>query len=215
MGRNHAEYRCQSSPLGHLGNRPKDRWRLIWVAVALLVALLVGGVHAMPGGANVLVTQPLVASPLVAQAAVTDETAPAPEETSSPSEASVGQVGQASPTVGNAIDGYPVVLDGQELFRVKVGVEGVTAEERAAILTQRIQAVVADASITPDQIRAETDETQSVVLAGTRYCLPSAQRTKRSTVGPTQSWRPWRWIGSNRRLSPIGKPVAYNGWLPT
>jgi small-conductance mechanosensitive channel len=161
MGRNYAEYRYQSSPLGLRGDRPKGRWRLFLAAMALLVALLMGGVHAMPGGANVLVSQTLVA-----QTTVTDEAAPAPAETSSPSEASVDPAGQVSPMVGNAIDGFPVVLDGQELFRVKVGVEGVTAEERAAILTQRIQALVADASITPDDIRAETGETQSIVLAG-------------------------------------------------
>lgn len=78
-------------------------------------------------------------------------------------------MGRALPdtVVGNKVDGYPVLLDGQELFRVRAGVAGVaTAEERAAILTQRIQAVVADSSITPDQVRAEVGETQSVVWAG-------------------------------------------------
>lgn len=71
--------------------------------------------------------------------------------------------------VGNKVDGYPVLLDGQELFRVRVGVEGVaTAEERAAILTQRLQAAVVDVSVTPDQIRAEAGETQSMVWAGDR-----------------------------------------------
>lgn len=68
---------------------------------------------------------------------------------------------------GNRVDGFPVRLDGQELFRIKVGVEGVTsAQERADILTQRIQAVVADASLAPDQIQADITDAQSVVLAG-------------------------------------------------
>ncbi len=163
MGRHYAEYRYQSRFWGFLGSRATGRRRWSWVALALLVALLMGGVHAVPGGANSLVTQPPVTQTQVAQAAVTSETAPAPAATSPP-DTSVGQSG--SRVVGNAIDGYPVVLDGKELFRVKVGIEGVSAEERAAILTQRIQAVVADSSITPDQIRAETGETYSVVFAG-------------------------------------------------
>lgn len=156
MGRNDAEYRCQSRSRSLHEVRPRERWRLFWVVMALLVALLIGGIHAMPGEAN----------RLVAQTAATGETAPASEATASPSAGPSSPSSPASPMVGNAIDGFPVVLDGKELFRVKVGIEGVSAEERAAILTQRIQAAVADPSITPDQIRAETGETQSIVFAG-------------------------------------------------
>lgn len=158
MGRNHAEYRRQSSPWGRRGLRPRNRWRFLWVTVALLLALMMGGLHTMPGAANAVVTQPLVAQTAANEAA--------PGTTPSPSNAPLGQSSPSGRPVGNAIDGYPVVLDGQELFRVKVGLDGVSAEERAAILTQRIQAAVADSSITPADIRAETGETQSVVWAG-------------------------------------------------
>lgn len=160
MGRNHAKYRCQSSPAAPRGVRSRDRWRwrLRWVTVALLLALLMGGVRTMPGGANALVPQPLVAQ------TTADETTPG--ESPSPSNAPLSQSSPSGRLVGNAIDGFPVVLDGKELFRVKVGLEGVSAEERAAILTQRIQAAVVDSSITPDDIRAETGETQSVIWAG-------------------------------------------------
>ena len=69
--------------------------------------------------------------------------------------------------VGNVVDGFPVVLDGEPLFYVRQGVAGVTsAEERAAIITQRVRAIAADSTLAPDTIRAETEENQSVVLAG-------------------------------------------------
>jgi small-conductance mechanosensitive channel len=69
--------------------------------------------------------------------------------------------------VGNVVDGFPVVLDGEPLFYVRQGIAGVTsAEERAAIITQRVRAIAADPTFTPATIRAEPEENQSVVLVG-------------------------------------------------
>ncbi|MBE9157406.1 mechanosensitive ion channel family protein [Nodosilinea sp. LEGE 06152] len=69
--------------------------------------------------------------------------------------------------VGNVVDGFPVVLDGVPLFYVRQGIAGVTsAAERAAIITQRVKAIATDSDLAPDAIRAETEENQSVVLAG-------------------------------------------------
>jgi small-conductance mechanosensitive channel len=69
--------------------------------------------------------------------------------------------------VGNKVDGFPVTLDGEVLFTVKRGVEGVTtAEERAAIIAQRIGAIASDPNLRPEDIRAEPAATQSVVFAG-------------------------------------------------
>jgi small-conductance mechanosensitive channel len=69
--------------------------------------------------------------------------------------------------LGNQIDGYPVVLDGDVLFVVKDGIAGAaTVQERAGIISHRIQAIANDATIPPDQVRFTTDEFQSVVLAG-------------------------------------------------
>ncbi|MEA5447335.1 hypothetical protein VB780_02060 [Leptolyngbya sp. CCNP1308] len=60
--------------------------------------------------------------------------------------------------VGNVVDGFPVVLDGEPLFYVRQGIAGVTtAEERAAIITQRVGAIAVDATLAPDTIRAETE----------------------------------------------------------
>ncbi|MFH7245320.1 MAG: mechanosensitive ion channel family protein [Spirulina sp.] len=135
-----------------LGLRRWGRWmRRRFVLAALLVSLTLTGLGTL-AWAEADVDPPAVGQD------------PARVET-----VNADSMGRALPetVVGNKVDGYPVLLDGQELFRVRVGVEGVaTAEERAAILTQRIQAVVADSSITPDQIRAEAGETQSMVWAG-------------------------------------------------
>lgn len=67
----------------------------------------------------------------------------------------------------NPVDGYPVVLDGRELFRVKQGIPGlVTAEERARLINERLVAVADDMAIAPDDIRVKQQESESVIKAG-------------------------------------------------
>lgn len=69
--------------------------------------------------------------------------------------------------IGNVVDGFPVVLNGEPLFYVRRGIEGVTsAAERAAIITQRVGAIAASSDLDPTAIRAEIEENQSVVRAG-------------------------------------------------
>jgi small-conductance mechanosensitive channel len=68
--------------------------------------------------------------------------------------------------VGNKVDGFPVVLDNQPLFVVRQGVAGVTsAEERAAIISQRIAAIAVNSDIAAEAIQADIDDFQSVVRA--------------------------------------------------
>lgn len=77
------------------------------------------------------------------------------------------ELSQSETVISNEIDGFPVLLDGVPLFQVRQGVEGVTsAEERADIISQRILAIANNPEITPQDIRAEVQDTQSVVLAG-------------------------------------------------
>lgn len=112
----------------------------------LLVLVVTAGLVAGPGWANAPVDDPASAGPETAAQVV-----PASD----------------SPSVGNPVDGYPVLLDGQRLFVVKDGVAGVTsAEERAAIISQRIRIIAADSAFSIDQVRYTTDPSQSVVLAG-------------------------------------------------
>lgn len=67
----------------------------------------------------------------------------------------------------NPVDGYPVVLDGRELFRVKQGIPGlVTAEERARLINERLVAVADNMAIAPDDIRVKEQESESVIKAG-------------------------------------------------
>lgn len=76
-------------------------------------------------------------------------------------------LGQDSSPIGNQIDGYAVVLDGRELFRVRQGIPGVTtAEERAKIINQRVTRIANDVTIAPETIRIEEQSDASVIKAG-------------------------------------------------
>ncbi|WP_416672969.1 mechanosensitive ion channel family protein [Egbenema bharatensis] len=76
-------------------------------------------------------------------------------------------VAQSQILAGNPIDGYPVVLDGTELFRVRQGIPGVaSAQERANIVNTRLVQIANDESISPETIRVEEEKSGSVILAG-------------------------------------------------
>lgn len=108
-----------------------------WLPLALSVFLLV-------------MTAPVVA--------VEDGAVPSPASASPSS---------PTPVVGNKVDGFPVMLDGQPLFFVKEGIAGVTsAQERAEIITQRIFAVANDATVTPEDIQSEPANDHVIVRAG-------------------------------------------------
>ncbi|WP_202815113.1 mechanosensitive ion channel family protein [Leptolyngbya sp. NIES-2104] len=67
---------------------------------------------------------------------------------------------------GNPIDGYPIVLDGKELFRLKQGVPGVaSAKERSRLVNDRLVQVAQDESVSPTSIRVEEQESGSVIVA--------------------------------------------------
>jgi hypothetical protein len=76
-------------------------------------------------------------------------------------------VAQSEISAGNSVDGYPVVLDGTELFRVRQGIPGVVAaQERANIVNTRLVQIANDESISLETIRVEEQESGSVILAG-------------------------------------------------
>ncbi|GAB4376789.1 MAG: mechanosensitive ion channel family protein [Elainellaceae cyanobacterium] len=74
---------------------------------------------------------------------------------------------QQSSPVGNQIDGYPVVLDGETLFRIRQGIPDiVSAEERAQVINERLIQVTNDDSVSPETIRVEEQDDTSVIFAG-------------------------------------------------
>ncbi|WP_088894945.1 mechanosensitive ion channel family protein [Leptolyngbya ohadii] len=81
-------------------------------------------------------------------------------------------VAQSEISAGNPVDGYPVVLDGTELFRIRQGIPGVVSvRERAGIVNTRLVQIANDESISPDTIRVDEQGGSSVILAGNTVLL--------------------------------------------
>lgn len=78
-----------------------------------------------------------------------------------------GQAEPSLPLVGNQVDGYAVELDGQPIFQVRQGIPGiVSAQERTAIINERLKAIANDNAIAPTDIRAEDKGEETIVKAG-------------------------------------------------
>lgn len=79
----------------------------------------------------------------------------------------VPTLAQTSSPTGNQIDGYPIVLNGQELFRVRQGWPGVAlAAERAQVINDRLAQIANDPSIHLDTVNIETETDRTIVKAG-------------------------------------------------
>jgi small-conductance mechanosensitive channel len=86
---------------------------------------------------------------------------------------------QQSEVVANRIDGFPVALDGNVLFRVRQGIPGTaSAQERANIISNRILQVANDNAIAPDSIRVEDRDNDSLVFAGDTVLLTVGERDR-------------------------------------
>ena len=97
-----------------------------------------------------------------------------------------GLAQQPTPT-GNQVDGYPVVLDGKELFRVRDGIPKVaSAEERAKIITNRVIAVAQSSDIQPADIKAIDLDGESVVAAGDLVILTVRESDSKTLNRPRQ-----------------------------
>jgi small-conductance mechanosensitive channel len=74
--------------------------------------------------------------------------------------------------ISNEVDGYPVMLDNEVIFRVRQGVGNVaTAEERANIIEQRLINIAELTNLTAADIRVESGEQQTIILAGDTVLL--------------------------------------------
>jgi len=86
---------------------------------------------------------------------------------------------------GNKVDGFPVVLDGNTLFYVRQGVPGVaSAEERAQIITRRLNRVANDPSFSVDTFQVEASSNGTVIKAG-EVVLFTLQDTDAKILGKT------------------------------
>jgi len=123
---------------------PIQRRFQAWLILCITIWFLVVSIH------------PIFAQPAAQPIAQT------PIPPAAQAESSLSQKSSAA----NQVDGYPVMLNGNLLFRIKHGIPGiVTAEERAAVINERLMKVVNDDSISPETIRIEERDNISVVLA--------------------------------------------------
>ncbi len=82
--------------------------------------------------------------------------------------------GEIAPS--NQIDGYPIMLDGQELFRVKHGIPGAaSAEERAKIIYGRLIKAANDPDIALDSIQVQPEADSSAIKVGKTTLLTIRQ----------------------------------------
>ncbi len=130
-----------------------------WLLLAATIALLV-----------------LAPSPLLAQLA-----SPTPE--ASPVIASPASEIIPTPTTGNPVDGYPVMLDNRSIFRVRQGIPGlVSAAERAKIISERLQVVANDPTIAPADLVIK-DEGEVTVIQVNDLTLLTVRESDRAVYG--------------------------------
>lgn len=130
-----------------------------WLLLAATIALLV-----------------LAPSPLLAQLA-------SPLSEASPVTASPASEIIPTPTVGNPVDGYPVRLENQIVFRVRQGIPGlVSAAERAKIISERLQAIANDPTIAPADLVIK-DEGEVTVIQVNDLTLLTVRESDRAVYG--------------------------------
>jgi len=81
----------------------------------------------------------------------------------------VGGMGAAATSEAELVTA-PVEIDGQVLFRVR-GASSFPAEQRAAAIRNRIEAVAADPSIRSDMLRSVDSENLTTLLAGDQFLM--------------------------------------------
>ena len=80
---------------------------------------------------------------------------------------------QTAPAIPAKSDsaGYPVILDNKELFRIKTGVYGYSAQFRAQQMSDRIQNTANDYSVAPESIKHQEGSFGTAIAAGDRMIL--------------------------------------------
>ncbi len=73
--------------------------------------------------------------------------------------------GQNNEVTGNKIDGYPVILNDQTLFKIQAPTGSFSPEERADTITTRLEKFAEDSSLSIDSIKLETKEQITSLIA--------------------------------------------------
>lgn len=85
---------------------------------------------------------------------------------------------------GNAIDGTPVTLAGEELFVIRARVGSFSAAERAQAVTQRIETFANDGAITIESLRVYNQEGSTSIEAGDRLLFTITEADAKAAGKP-------------------------------
>ncbi|NET48413.1 MAG: mechanosensitive ion channel family protein [Merismopedia sp. SIO2A8] len=83
-------------------------------------------------------------------------------------------------------DGYPVRLAGEDLFVIQERVGSFSAEERAAIMSQRIQAIAADPLIQVSALTTEAQETSANIILQNKVIVTITEADAKAARQPPQ-----------------------------
>lgn len=105
---------------------------------------------------------------------------------------------------GNIVDGFAVELDGETLFYVREGIPGiVSAQERAAVITERLLDIANDPDIAPEDIQVEERSQDAIVSAGDVVLFTVRPE---DTASPEQTYQETAQVAADRIQTAI---IAY------
>ncbi|MGK7940260.1 MAG: mechanosensitive ion channel family protein [Crocosphaera sp.] len=73
--------------------------------------------------------------------------------------------GQTDEKIGNKIDGYPIILNDQVLFKIQAPTGSFSAEERAETITTRLERFAENHNLSIDSIKLESNDTITSIIA--------------------------------------------------
>ena len=79
--------------------------------------------------------------------------------------------GQNNPSVGDKIDGYPVILDEQNILRIQTGTGSFSAEERADTITKRLENFADNKALSIGLLKLEENEQSTSIIAGDKILI--------------------------------------------
>ena len=94
--------------------------------------------------------------------------------------------GQDEGKAGDKIDGYPVILNDQILFKIQAPTGSFSPEERAETITTRLERFAEDNNLSIDSIKLEYNDTLSSIIAGDKILATLTEEDAEAARKPRQ-----------------------------